>query len=233
MPAFWLAVHTTFPMLKVLCRPLFLGAWRSSTPTCQPCVNPCHLLPEKRRLWQPTSTRASRCAPAPPLSPSEDRLANVLKVVWGGFWGGFLERKFWGGFRGGFFDGFFAGFFFVALRRSPCGLRAKKIRKKIRTKIRTKICTEKSAPKNPHRKIRTEKSAPKNPHKKSAPKIRAKNPHTKIRTPHTKLHTHKESVHETQICFDHNLNHDTRKGRQTTHMDTLRYSFFSAANTNF
>ena len=111
--------------VKVFCRPLFWGAWRSSTPTCQPCVNPCHLLPERRRLWQPTSTRASRCVPAPPLSPSDHQLANVLRRVWGGFWGGFLERSFWGGFWEDFLMDFCWRFLSLSLR-SPC----KKIRKK-------------------------------------------------------------------------------------------------------
>ena len=107
--------------VKVLCTPLFwgvsiilggLGVFNQPASLCQP-------LPPvaRRRLWEPTSTRASRCGPTSPLSPSEDRLANILR----GIWGGFLERKYWGGFCGKYFDGFFAGFFSLS-----CGLLATK-----------------------------------------------------------------------------------------------------------
>ena len=126
--------------------------------------------------------------------------------------------------------------FFLSLSLwSPCI----KIRKKIRTKIRTekshrKIRTEKSAPKNPHRKIRTEKSAPKisapkNPRQKSA----HKNPHSAHKTPHTKSLCTKIRSSFIITSSSSRLNHDTRKGRQTTHRDTLKYFFPSAANTHF
>ena len=89
-----------------------------------------------------------------------------------------------------------------------------------------KIRIEKSAPKNPHQKIRT-----KNPRQKSA----HKNPHSTNKTPHT--HT-KSLCTKFRSAFiitssSSRLNHDTRKGRQITHRGTLKYSFPSAANTNF
>ena len=164
----------------------------------------CQPLPpvaRRQRLWEPTSTRASRCAPTSPLSPSEDR----LRISWEGFGEDFGEDFWRGNFGEDFGEDFLMDFLLDFFCRSPCGLLAKKSPLKN---------PPKNPHQNPHRKIRTEKSAPKNPHQKSAPKnphrkIRTKNPHQKSahKNPHTKIRTQnsKESVHGTQSCFHRNL----------------------------
>ena len=134
----------------------------------------------------------SRCAPTPPLSPSEDRLANILSH---------LGRMFGEEILGRISVRMFMDFFC----RSPCGLLEKSETKS----------AQKSAPKS--QKIRTtnpqEKSEGEKGHRKICTKILTKNPLTKIRTqksahktPHAKSPCRAAFI---RTSPNSRLNHDT------------------------